>query len=61
MEMSSPEEWVKKNYSIEQVLQHRGSMIYAKSFNHLKSLNNTMQELAIASKPVGDAGGVGSV
>ncbi len=50
---SSPKKWVEKNLSIEQILEYRGQMIYARSKSHIKSqkkLTQEMQELAMASK-----------
>jgi hypothetical protein len=53
--MASPEEWVGKNLSIEQVLAYRGQMVYGRQVTNVKinkSLNNVTQELALSSKPV---------
>jgi len=53
--LASPEEWVKKNLSIEQVLSYRGSMVYGRQVTNIKankSLSNVTQQLALASKPV---------
>lgn len=53
--LASPEEWVKKNLSIEQVLSYRGSMVYGRQITNIKankSLSNVTQQLALASKPV---------
>ncbi len=53
--MASPEEWVKNNLSIEQVLTHRGQMIYGRQLTNIKlqkSLSSVTQDLALSSKPV---------
>jgi DNA repair protein NreA len=53
--LASPEEWVKQNLSIEQVLSYRGSMVYGRQVTNIKankSLSNVTQQLALASKPV---------
>ncbi len=53
--LASPEEWVKQNLSIEQVLSHRGSMVYGRQVTNIKankSLSAVTQQLALASKPV---------
>jgi hypothetical protein len=53
--MASPEEWVEKNLSIEDILAYRGQMIYGRQVTNVKlnkSLNNVTQELALSSKPV---------
>lgn len=53
--MASPEEWVEKNLSIEEVLAYRGQMVYGRQVTNVKlnkSLNNVTQELALSSKPV---------
>jgi len=52
---SSPEEWVSKNLTIEEVLSFRGKMIYTRQETNIKSTNliqKTAQELALSSKPV---------
>ena len=54
--LSSPEQWVSENLSIEQILEMRGQLIYARSQSHVKSYENKLkqvtQELALSSKPV---------
>jgi len=53
--LASPEEWVKQNLPIDQVLAHRGSMIYGRQLTNVKinkSLSEVTQQLALASKPV---------
>jgi len=53
--MASPEEWVKNKLSIEQVLGHRGQMIYGRQLTNIKlqkSLSSVTQDLALSSKPV---------
>lgn len=53
--MASPEEWVKNNLSIEQVLTHRGQMIYGRQLTNIKlqkSLSSVTQDLALSSRPV---------
>ncbi len=52
---SSCEEWVKKNLSIEEILELRGAMIYGRSTSHIRgsnSLKQVTQELALSSRPV---------
>ncbi len=52
--MSLPEEWVKKDLSIEQVLGYRAKMIYARNKSNIKaqkSIRNLLQDLALTSKP----------
>ncbi len=53
-ELSSPEEWFKKNLSIENILAKRGSLIYSRFQTNIKEQHNkllmTMQELAMAQK-----------
>lgn len=52
---SLPEDWVRKNMSIEQILEMRGRMIYCRSKMNIKISNKikkTTQELALSSKPV---------
>lgn len=53
--MSSPDEWVKKNMPIDEVLTYRGQMIYGRKLTNVKlpkSFHNITQELALSSKPV---------
>ncbi|MEI7719393.1 MAG: hypothetical protein WCI72_05980 [archaeon] len=53
--LASPEEWVKQNLPIDQVLAHRGSMVYGRQITNVKinkSLSAVTQQLALASKPV---------
>jgi len=52
MELSSPEEWVGKDLSIEQILEMRGQLIYGRSQGHIKSFSKVSQEIAMSSKPV---------
>ncbi len=54
-EMSSPEKWVEKNLSIEEVLAFRGQMVYGRQVTNIKaskSLQNVTQELALSSRSV---------
>lgn len=56
-QFSLPESWVSNKLSIEQILQKRGQMIYARHQGHIKSMQsrsikNVMQNLALSSKPV---------
>lgn len=52
---SLPEEWVKDNLTIEQILSYRGKMIYARqdrlNIKLANNLNSKMQEIALSSKP----------
>ena len=58
--LSSPEQWVSEDSSIEQILEMRSQLIYGRSKLHIKSHSNsesaklkqTTQELALSSKPV---------
>jgi len=53
--LSSPEEWVGNNLSIEQILEMRGQLIYARNQSHIKASNRlkqVTQELAMSSRPV---------
>jgi len=53
--LSSPEEWVKKNLPIEEVLKYRGQMVYGRQVTNVRasrSLKNVTQELALSSKSV---------
>ncbi len=56
--LSSPEQWVSENLSIDQILEMRGQLIYGRGQSHIKSTaaNNNLkqitQELALSSKPV---------
>jgi len=53
--MASPEEWVEKNLSIEEILAFRGQMIYGRQITNIKahkSLSSVTQELALSSRPV---------
>lgn len=52
---SQPESWVTEQLSIEQILQKRGQMIYARHIGHIKTsrqITETIQHLSLASKPV---------
>jgi len=52
---SLPEDWVRKNLSIEQILDMRGRMIYARTKMNIKipnKIKQVTQELALSSKPV---------
>jgi DNA repair protein NreA len=54
-EMSLPEEWVGKDFSIEKILDHRAMMVYARNQTNLKlqkNMGKLLQELALASKSV---------
>ena len=54
-QFSLPEDWVRKNLSIEQILGMRGRMIYCRSKTNIKLSNKikqVTQELALSSKPV---------
>jgi len=55
-EYSMPEEWVSGNLSIEQILSHRGKMIYARqekiNIKLPQLMNVKMQEIALSSRPV---------
>lgn len=51
----SAEEWVKNNFSVENVLRLRGQLIYGRGVSNIKtpnSLKQVTQELALSSKPV---------
>lgn len=53
--LSSPEEWYKANFSIEDILKSRGSLVYCRFTSSIKKpegkLLGTMQEISMASKP----------
>lgn len=52
--MSLPEEWVKKDFSIEDILGYRSQMIYARNKTNIKSsrnITNLIQSLALTAKP----------
>jgi DNA repair protein NreA len=52
--MSLPEEWVKQNSSIEEILGYRSQMIYARNKTNIKSsknITNLIQSLAMTAKP----------
>ncbi len=52
--MSLPEEWVKQNSSIEEILGYRSQMIYARNKTNIKSsksIINLIQSLAMTAKP----------
>jgi len=54
-QLASPEEWVSKKLTIEQILEMRGQLIYGRSISHIKQsskIKQTTQELAMSSKPV---------
>jgi len=51
---ATAEEWSKNNFSIANVLQLRGQLIYGKGQSHIKAndkLKQVTQELALSSKP----------
>lgn len=54
--LSTPEEWLKNDLTIEEILEMRGSLIYGRSQTHIKSRSNrlvkTTQEIALSSKSV---------
>ncbi len=54
--LSSPEQWVEKNLSIEEILEMRSQLIYGRTKSHIKSnsgkIRQAAQELALSSKPV---------
>lgn len=53
--LASPEEWVSKGLSIEEILEMRGQLVYGRGMSHIKSSNSlkkVTQELALSSKPV---------
>jgi DNA repair protein NreA len=53
--MSLPEEWVGKNFSIDEILGYRSQMIYARNKTNIKSsknITNLVQSLALTSKSV---------
>lgn len=52
---ATPEQWIKKNLSIEKILELRGQLIYGRGISHIKTsskLKQITQELALSSKPV---------
>jgi len=53
-ELSGPEEWFKMNFSIEDILQNRGAMIYSRIKIGIKNFKGrvieTMQEVSMANK-----------
>jgi len=54
-QMASPEEWINKDLSIEQILELRGQMVYARGEGNIKSpksLTSVTQEIALSSKSV---------
>ncbi len=54
-QLASPEEWVEKKLTIEQILEMRGQLIYGRSISHIKQnskIKKITQELAMSSRPV---------
>ncbi len=54
-EISSPEQWVKRNLSIEEVLSLRGSMVYGRQITNIKtkkSLTPVINEISLSSRPI---------
>ncbi len=53
--LSNPEDWFKNKFSINDILNNRGSMIYSRFVSNIKSrkqrLLETMQEVSMAKKP----------
>ncbi len=54
---SSPEDWIRDDLSIDNILSKRGKLVYGRGKSRIKSdwknpLNKVTQELALASKPV---------
>jgi len=55
--LSSPEQWIEDDLSIEKILEMRGQLIYGRAKSHIKAnhtnkIKQTTQELALSSKPV---------
>ncbi len=54
--MSSVEEWHKQNLQIPEIVSLRGKLIYGRTQNHIKKLNqrflSTMQEVALTNKSI---------
>ncbi len=55
-ELSNPEEWFRKNFSIGQILNNRSLMVYSRFSSNAKNplgsrLLNVMQEVSMAHKP----------
>lgn len=52
--MSLPEEWVKQNLSIEDILGHRSKLIYARNKTNIKSnkgIKEVIQNLSLTDRP----------
>ncbi|MBI5391449.1 hypothetical protein HZB00_00440 [Candidatus Woesearchaeota archaeon] len=54
--LSNPEEWFSQRLSIQDILSHRGSMVYSRFTSNIKKPNEgkllgVMQEVSMASKP----------
>lgn len=52
---AAPEEWLRHDLNIEQILEMRGQLVYGRGVSHIKSTNplkKVTQELALSSKPV---------
>ena len=52
--MSSPEEWVGENLSIEDIIRFRKQLVYAKNKDNIKNnrIKDLLQSLAVSSNPV---------
>jgi DNA repair protein NreA len=52
--MSLPEEWVGRDLSIEQIIQYRKQLVYAKNKDNIKKnrIRDLLQSLAMSSQPV---------